>query len=279
MDLLGKKCVITGAASGIGLALAHKFHEAGADLVLADRSAHLLETATQSLNAHRNGSCHGIVVNLTTEAGNTELVNFANKKLGQIDLFFANAGIGSGTDVIESSEMEWDESFAINFHAHRWAAKALLPQWLERGDGYFCSTASAAGMLTQLGSVPYSVTKHAALAFAEWIAISYGDRGIKVSCLCPQGVNTPMIGGPVSASQSSSIESESDQIVTTAVSAVRAGGDILEADQVAQVMLEAIRNEEFLVLPHPEVLTYAKRKAEDRARWIAGMRKFQARLQ
>ena len=93
MDLLGKKCVITGAASGIGLALAHKFHEAGADLVLADRSAHLLETATQSLNAHRNGSCHGIVVNLATESGNTELVNFANKKLGQIDLFFANAGI------------------------------------------------------------------------------------------------------------------------------------------------------------------------------------------
>jgi NAD(P)-dependent dehydrogenase (short-subunit alcohol dehydrogenase family) len=123
------------------------------------------------------------------------------------------------------------------------------------------------------------VTKHAALAFAEWMAISYGDRGIKVSCLCPQGVNTPMIGGPVSASQNPSIESESDQIVNTAVSAVRAGGDILEADQVAQVMVDAIRNEEFLVLPHPEVLTYAKRKAEDRARWIAGMRKFQARLQ
>lgn len=278
MDPLGKNCVITGAASGIGLALAHKFVQAGANVVIADRSEQLLTEASRALNANRNGSCTEIVVNLSTEEGNINLIDFANRQLGSIDLFFANAGIGAGTDVLESTEQEWADSFAINFHSHRWAAKALLPQWLDRGEGYFCSTASAAGLLAQLGSVPYSVTKHAALAFAEWLAITYGDRGLKVSCLCPQGVNTPMIGGPVSPTHSQSTE-DATAITSTAVGAVRAGGAILESDQVAEVMLQAIRDERFLVLPHPEVQTYLERKTTDRERWIAGMRKMQARLQ
>lgn len=279
MDLLGKKCVITGAASGIGLALAHKFRAEGADLVIADRSAGLLENAVAALRSVSGGVCESFVVDLSNEQGNIDLVNFANRKLGAIDLFFANAGIGIGTGVVETTEEEWDIAFAINFSAHRWVLKALLPQWLERGDGYFCSTASAAGLLTQPGSVPYAVTKHAALSFAEWVAITYGERGIKVSCLCPQGVNTPMIGGPVSSAQPEDKTAPPEAISDLAIAAVKAGGGVLEADEVARVMVDAIKREIFLVLPHPEVHTYFERKANDRERWIAGMRKMQARIQ
>ena len=279
MDLLGKKCVITGAASGIGLALAHKFRAEGADLVITDRSAELLVNAVGALKSTAGGACESFLVDLAVEQGNLDLVNFANQALGGIDLFFANAGVGIGTGVVETTEDEWNTAFNINFNAHRWALKAVLPQWLERGDGYFCSTASAAGMLTQPGSVPYAVTKHAALSFAEWVAITYGERGIKVSCLCPQGVNTPMIGGPVSSAKPENTTSPPDAISDLAIAAVRAGGDVLEARDVADVMVDAIKREIFLVLPHPEVKTYFERKANDRDRWIAGMRKMQARLQ
>jgi short-subunit dehydrogenase len=142
----------------------------------------------------------------------------------------------------------------------------LLPTWLERGDGYFCSTASAAGLLAQIGSAPYSVTKHAAVAFAEWLSITYGDRGLKVSCLCPQGVNTNMLrqGDDPASGPSSSV--------------VRAAGAVLEPEQVADAVADAIDAEQFLVLPHAEVAIYAQRRAGDHERWLAGMRKLQARM-
>jgi NAD(P)-dependent dehydrogenase (short-subunit alcohol dehydrogenase family) len=152
----------------------------------------------------------------------------------------------------------------VNVHAHRWAARRLLPGWLERGDGYFCSTASAAGLLAQIGSAPYSVTKHAAVAFAEWLTITYGARGIKVSCLCPQGVNTNMIN-------------QGDQLADGG-NVVRQVGVILEPADVADVVADAIAAERFLILPHPEVAEYLALKGSDPDRWLGGMRKLQRRV-
>ncbi|CAB4704637.1 unannotated protein [freshwater metagenome] len=173
--------------------------------------------------------------------------------------------MGIGTD-LSTTEDVWDAAFNINVHAHRWAAKHLLPGWLERGHGYFCSTASAAGLLSQIGSAPYSLTKHAAVAFAEWMSLTYGDQGLRVSCLCPQGVNTNMLrqGDEPGVGGSSSV--------------VRSAGVVLEPAEVAEAALAVIEAETFLVAPHPEVLTYWSRKVADYDRWLAGMRKLQARI-
>ena len=179
VELDGKHVVVTGAARGIGAALARRFHQAGARVVVADReglSAILDELA---------GSV-GVTADIGTEAGNIDLIRAAEDAFGPIDLFFANAGVGTGGDPMTPDDA-WNTAFDINVHAHRWAARHLLPGWLARGEGYFCSTASAAGLLAQIGSAPYSLTKHAAVAFAEWMSITYGDQGIRVSCLCPQG--------------------------------------------------------------------------------------------
>lgn len=154
----------------------------------------------------------------------------------------------------------------VNFHAHRWAARELLPEWLERGEGYFCSTASAAGLLAQIGSATYSVSKHAAVAFAEWLSITYGGRGLRVSCLCPQGVNTDMLN----ASDGLGNASGGD--------VVRSAGAVLEPAEVADIVAEAIENEQFLILPHPEVQGYLTLKATETERWLGGMRKLQRRI-
>ena len=189
---------------------------------------------------------------------NERLVREARGLAGRIDLFFANAGVAMGGD-LNATEDEWNTSFAVNVHAHRWAAKYLLPEWLAAGGGYFASTASAAGVLAQIGSAPYSVTKHAALAFAEWLAITYGDRGLRVSVLAPQAVRTAMTegidGGGV------------------------AGVDgMLEPEAVAAAAVAGLAEDAFLILPHPEVVEYFRRKADDYERWIRGMRRLQARF-
>ncbi|HEX2784293.1 MAG TPA: SDR family oxidoreductase, partial [Ilumatobacteraceae bacterium] len=215
------------------------------------------------LNDARPRSAVAVAVDIGTEGGNQHLVAMAEDSFGAIDLFWANAGVAVGTD-LTTTEAEWELAFTVNIHAHRWAAKYLLPGWLARGEGYFCSTASAAGLLSQIGSAPYSVTKHAAVAFAEWMSITYGDSGVRVSCLCPQGVNTNMLNQGTSGSSGSGV--------------VRASGAVLEPEQVAEIAVSAIRNETFLILPHPEVLTYLQRKTGDYDRWLAGMRKLQARI-
>ena len=155
----------------------------------------------------------------------------------------------------------------VNVHAHRWAAKHLLPAWLDRGHGYFCSTASAAGLLTQIGSAPYSITKHAAVGFAEWLSVTYGDLGLRVSCLCPMGVNTNMLNQP-----------DGGGVDQLAGNVVKAAGGVLEPAEVADATYQAIVEERFLVLPHPEVATFFQRKAADHDRWITGMRRLQARV-
>jgi NAD(P)-dependent dehydrogenase (short-subunit alcohol dehydrogenase family) len=248
--------VVTGAGRGIGEALAREFHDRGADVVVADLAgadavAASLERAT------------AITADVSTEAGNATLVEQARAILGTIDLFVANAGVGTGRGVLETSEDEWDLAFAVNVHAHRWAAKYLLPEWLERGEGYFCSTASAAGLLMQIGSAPYTLTKRAAVAFAEYMAVTYGDAGVKVTCLCPQGVNTAMLHAGDDAVSGSNV--------------VKAAGAVLEPADVAVQVADAIEAERFFVLPHPEVADYMARKATDPERWLGGMRKLQRR--
>lgn len=267
MEFPSAGIVVTGAAGGIGAALARHFHALGARVVVSDLDSDRLHALAAALEAARPDSAWAVPADVSTEEGNRLLVSRADELLGTgIDLFFANAGVGTGTTLEDTPEADWHTAFAVNVHAHRWAAKYLVPQWLERGRGYFCSTASAAGLLSQIGSMPYSVTKAAAVAFAESLQITYGDRGIRVSCLCPQGVNTDMLRqGDVPG-------------VGTASSIVRAAGDVLEPEAVATITAQAIRDETFLILPHPQVSDFVQRKAADRDRWLAGMRKLQARV-
>jgi NAD(P)-dependent dehydrogenase (short-subunit alcohol dehydrogenase family) len=266
MDLSGKHVVVTGAASGIGAGLATRFHAEGANVVAADRDGDGAAKVAEQLDTGRPGSALAVTADVGSEAGNVALIEAATDRFGPIDLFFANAGIGGGT-TLDTPEADWQRAFDVNVNAHRWAAKHLVPEWLARGEGYFCSTASAAGLLTQIGSAPYTLTKHAAVAFAEWLSVTYGDQGIRVSCLCPQGVNTNMLRG-----------GGQEAILSVGAAVVRSAGKVLEPADVAEVAVQVIHAETFLILPHPEVLTYVQRKAGDIDRWLAGMRKLQARM-
>jgi NAD(P)-dependent dehydrogenase (short-subunit alcohol dehydrogenase family) len=198
-----------------------------------------------------------------TDAGVVSaLIDRVEAELGPVDVFFANAGVAIGEDPIDTPDEVWDVAFAVNIRAHVFAARRLLPGWLSRGEGYFVATASAAGLLTQIGSAPYAVTKHAAVAFAEWLSVTYGERGLRVSCLCPMGVRTAMLAR----------DGLGERVV-------KGSGAVLEPEAVADAVVAAIEREQFLILPHPEVLTFFQRKALDYERWLAGMRRLQARTQ
>lgn len=268
MNFEGKTTVVTGAAGGIGEALARRFHQAGARVVVADRDANRLTAVADSLNAIRPDSAFAVVADIGTEAGNVALIDAARNKFGFIHLFFANAGVAQGQFLENTDEDTWNMVMNINTHAHRWAAKHLIGDWLAAGEGYFCSTASAAGLLSQIGSATYSVSKHAAVAFAEWMSITYGDRGVRVTCLCPQGVNTNMLNPP----------GADDGIDKRGGDVVKASGAVLEPNEVADIVYNTIVEEKFLVMPHTEVHTFEQRKVADRDRWLAGMRKLQNRI-
>jgi NAD(P)-dependent dehydrogenase (short-subunit alcohol dehydrogenase family) len=256
MELAGQVVVVTGGASGIGRALAQRFAADGArGIVIADLDGDGAERV-----AHAIGDAALAVTCDVTDPGHADaIIGAAESAFGPVDLFCANAGVAIGADM--ATPAEWDRAFAVNIRAHIVAAERLLPGWLERGHGYFLTTASAAGIVSQIGSAPYAVTKHAAVAFAEWLSITYGDRGVGVSCLCPMGVKTAMTA--------------SDSV---GVSVVKAAGEMLEPEHVAGVVVEALRDGRFLILPHPEVLEYFRFKAGDYDRWLAGMRKLQARV-
>ncbi|HUG00169.1 MAG TPA: SDR family oxidoreductase [Ilumatobacter sp.] len=256
MQVTGRHIVVTGAAGGIGSAIARSMHTAGAHVVLSDLNG------AEEVASDLPGTV-SVAADMSVESGTVNLIEAAEAAFGPIDLYFANAGVGIGVDPM-SDEDAWNLSFDVNVHAHRWAARRLLPGWLERGDGYFCSTASAAGLLAQIGGAPYSVTKHAAVAFAEWLSITYGGRGLKVSCLCPQGVNTNMI------------KVADDQFAGGNV--VRQVAAILEPEEVADEVLAAIGDERFLILPHAEVADYMALRGADHGRWLAGMRKLNLRI-
>ncbi|MET0819679.1 MAG: SDR family oxidoreductase [Aeromicrobium sp.] len=268
MIIDGSVAVVTGAAGGIGSALAQRLLEHGASVVVTDLDADRVARTTADLELAGRGRVVGLAGDCSVEADVQALIDLAEDRFGPVDLYAANAGVGLGQG-LESSEQDWETSIDVNVLAHVRAARLLTPGWLERGRGYFLSTASAAGLLTQIGSPTYSVTKHAAVAFAEWMSVTYGSRGIAVSCLCPMGVNTAMLNGG----------SESDdELARMGARAVTDAGGVLEPLEVADVVIEAIGTEQFLILPHEEVLEFYRRKGSDYDRWLAGMRRYQDSL-
>ena len=211
-----------------------------------------------------------------------DLIAKVETRHGTIDLFCANAGIASGQG-IEAPDEVWDTVLAVNVMSHVYAARALVPGWIERGRGHLLVTASAAGLLSNLGDAPYSVSKHAAVALAEWISITYGDRGVGVSCLCPQGVRTPLLFGTHPSADGTSDDGAAGgtgSVVDGALAAeVVKAQRILEPEQVAEVTVAALAEDRFLILPHEEVASYEQARAADRERWLAAMRRLQARLE
>jgi NAD(P)-dependent dehydrogenase (short-subunit alcohol dehydrogenase family) len=254
--LAGRTVVVTGAAGGIGRALALRCAAEGARVAASDVQP--LEQVAGEL-----GTGHlALPADVTDASALNALVERVESELGAVEVFFANAGVAIGEDPIDTPDEVWELALAVNIRAHVLAARRLLPGWLARGEGYFVATASAAGLLTQIGSAPYAVTKHAAVAFAEWLSVTYGDRGLRVSCLCPMGVRTAMLASDGLAER-----------------VVRGAGVVLEPEQVADAVMAAIEREQFLIVPHPEVLTFFQRKAMDYERWLAGMRRLQARTE
>jgi NAD(P)-dependent dehydrogenase (short-subunit alcohol dehydrogenase family) len=254
VDLRDKVVVVTGGGNGIGAALCRRFAGEGARaVVVAD-----LDGDAAAAGAGEIGGAP-IVTDVSHEADVRQLVERAEEAHGPIDLFCANAGVGTMAGVDADDEV-WRHTWDVNVMAHVYAARALLPGWAARGEGYLLTTASAAGLLTQLGGAPYAVTKHAAVAFAEWVAIHYGDAGVKVSCLCPQGVRTNMLAAAGPAGEA------------------LLGANALEPDVVAETVVAGLRDERFLILPHPEVADYERRRADDRDRWLGGMRKLLRRI-
>jgi NAD(P)-dependent dehydrogenase (short-subunit alcohol dehydrogenase family) len=260
MRVTGKNIVITGAASGIGAALAQRFAADGAaGICLADLDEDAATRVASGLG------CRTVV--RRTDVGDEDQVRAmveAASELGPIDLMCSNAGIGTGAG-LEATAEQWAAIWAVNVQAHVYAARAVIPGMLERGSGYLLNTCSAAGLLTQPGDAPYAVTKHAAVAFAEWLALTYGGQGIKVSALCPQGVRTPLLTGGIEEG--------------LAGKAVAAAGTILEPEEVADAVVAGLEAEKFLILPHPEVAEYVRRKASDPDRWLSGLRRMVAGVQ
>lgn len=247
MNIKDRIVVVTGAAGGIGRALALRFHQDGAKHVAC---ADLNGDGAAATANEIGGSAH--TVNVGQEDDVRTLIESVESDHGPIDLFCSNAGIAiSGGP--EVSTDEWQRIWDVNLMSHVFAARHLVPRMLERGGGYLLNTASAAGLLSQIGSAPYAVTKHAAVGFAEWLALTYGDNGIKVSVLCPQAVRTAMTAGHEDA--------------------VASIDGMLEPEPVADACVKAIEAETFLVLPHPQVLEYMRRKTADYDRWIRGMQR------
>ncbi|MGH9089203.1 MAG: SDR family oxidoreductase [Acidimicrobiales bacterium] len=263
MELEGKVVVVTGGASGIGRALCRRFATAGvAGLAVADVDP----AGCRAVAAELAGATPVLAVptDVAREGQIVALVDRVEVELGPIDLFCSNAGIAVGGGV-EVDDGQWERIWSVNVMAHVYAARALVPRMAARGGGYLLNTASAAGLLTNLGAAPYTVTKHAAVGLAEWLSITYAGAGIKVSCLCPQGVRTPMLLGGLAQED-------------PAGNAVAAAGDLKEPEEVAESVVQALADERFLVLPHPEVAGYVRHKADDPDRWLATMRRLWSRL-
>jgi len=262
VEIENKLVVVTGAGSGIGRALAQKFVECGArKVVCTDLNAtSVAETASLIGEA-----ATGEVLDVSDQAAIDQLVSRLDEE-GGIDIFVSNAGYGKRGGLNLSVE-DWKKMMDVHTWAHLYAAQAVIPGMVSRGGGYLLNTASAAGLLTQMDSGPYAVSKHAAVALAEWIAINYRDRGIGVSVLCPQAVRTNILAN-----------SDGPAVKRTAKANQAAQDGVLEPGDVADDCIAAIRNENFLVLPHKEVATYFERKANDYDRWLQGMRRFREKL-
>ena len=253
MELAGKVAVITGGSGGIGRAMARAFLAEGARAVML---ADLDESAVRA--AAGDIGCDGMACDVTDEAQIQALVNRTLDSYGQIDLFCSNAGAGGQGVLTDAPNEVWQKQWELHVMSHVYAARAVLPGMLARGDGYLLNTASAAGLLAAIGSGPYTVTKAAAVKLAEFIAITHGDEGIKVSVLCPQGVNTAMAPRSLGDGQTDGI---------------------IEPEDLAKTVVETLREERFYVLPHPEVGEYVRRKGDDVDRWLHGMRRLRRKAQ
>jgi NAD(P)-dependent dehydrogenase (short-subunit alcohol dehydrogenase family) len=253
VELADRNVVITGAGSGIGAATARRFSAEGTRaLVVADLDLPSVQAVADELGAV------AVQADVGREQDVLALVRRARDVGGPVDLFYSNAGVGGPAGGPEAPDEEWDLAWRVNVMAHVWASRALLPEMIERGDGYLVNTASAAGILTQVSALVYSVTKHAAVALAEWMAITYGDAGVKVSCVCPMAVRTPMLEMALE-----------DRVGAAAL----LSNDVLEPEEVAEAVLAGIREERLLIFPHPPLAEYFAFKATDNERWLAGMRR------
>ena len=254
MELADRHVVITGAARGIGRALAVRIAAEGPRaLVVADLDGPGAEAVAREIDAV------AMQVDIRQERDIRALIDRAQEADGPIDLFCSSAGVPGPGGGPEAPDADWQATWEANVMAHVWAARALVPEMVARGEGYLLNTASAAGLLTQVSALPYTVTKHAAVALAEWLAINYGDAGVKVSCLCPQAVKTAMLDAALEE--------------PVGAAALRAGG-ILAPEEVAESVVAGIRDERFLILPHPRVAQSMAYKASDPEGWLGRMRSF-----
>ncbi len=262
MELVDKVAVITGAGHGIGAAMARRFAGEGATgLLLADLDGPAVEALAEELTAAGTPSV-GRNVDVADRGAVRAMVSATEERFGRLDVLCSNAGIGTGQG-LDADPTAWERSWEVNVLGHVHAAEAAIPGMLERGSGYVLATCSAAGLLTMVGDAPYSVTKHAAVAFAEWLAVTYGDQGVRVSALCPQGVATALLDGDGTGSTLSS-------------RIVRSAAEVLEPEDVAQSVVEGMAEERFLILPHAEVADHYRKKAADPDRWIAAMHRLVA---
>jgi NAD(P)-dependent dehydrogenase (short-subunit alcohol dehydrogenase family) len=274
MEIAGGVAIVTGGASGIGRSICLALADAGAaGVVVADVDAAGAAKVAAEIEAGGRRAL-AVPADVSRESDVQALVAAAERAFGPVDLFCSNAGIivAGGVEVADDA---WARMWAVNVQSHVYAARALLPGVLARGRGYLVITASAAGLLTQLGSAPYAVTKHAAVALAEWLAITYGEQGLAVSCLCPQAVTSNLAA---TSRRELGEDALPEDFGATGGSAQAAMDGVLEPGQVAATLLAGVAAEHFLILPHPDVATYERRRADDRERWLRGMRRLQARL-
>lgn len=265
MEVAGRVAVVTGGGAGIGEAIAHHMVSAGARVIVADLHSGNAQAVADAIDAWAPGAAVAVEADIADRNAIERIVDLADRRSGSVDFYFANAGV-AGSAGLSADENAWARALDVNVLAHVRAAQLLVPQWIERGSGYFVTTGSAAGLLTQIGSATYSVTKHASLAFAEWLSITYGDRGVRVSCICPMGVNTALLHDDADSD---------DALGSIAAASIADAGAVLEPADVAAATVAALAEEPFLILPHPEVLQMFQRKGSDYERWLRGMRRFQ----
>ena len=255
MELNNRVCVVTGGASGIGAASARAFAAKGAKVVVTDINISDAEDLVNEIGGL------AVACDVSSETDVNTLVKITEEQLGDIDLFFNNAGVATGSDPLSTPIETWQSQWEINVMGHVYAIRAVLPKMLERGDGYLLHTASMAGILTTHGNLTYATTKHAVVGLAEWLSITYHDKGVRVSLLAPLGVRTPMLGN------------------TNSPFATKAAGPVKEPEDVAEMVVSAVEEERFLILTDDVAKTWMDRKAADLERWLKGMRRLQSKIE